>query len=207
MTEVELAKKFIEYFSENHEIFSEVPANGIVDFFAVVGSIRIAVEVKKSLNFKVIEQAYKNKAYATYSYAAVPFTKRGTFALKICEMLGVGVIQYRENYVRGGKMIREVVKPNINRKIYKVKLEEYMKRSVAGSQNDRVTAFQVSVENIVIYLKRNSGKAKMGEVLDNIDYHWSTISSAKGCIRQWCKIGVIKDFYIEKGYLILKNNK
>lgn len=203
MKETELADKFINYFSD-FEIFKEVPANGIIDFVVKNGIISMAVEVKTSLNFEVIHQANKNKYYCDYSYIAVPKPKKESFAYDICAMLGIGVLVY--DNVGFGRGIIETVKPLKNRKhkFYKLKLEDYMKRSVAGSQNDRITAFKATVENMVRYISRHPG-CTLKDCLNNIDFHWSNISSAKGCVYQWIKMGIIKEFRIENKVLILNN--
>lgn len=62
MTEAELAIPFLNYFSD-WDVYQEVPAGGIVDIVAERKPIRISIEVKKSLNFEVIEQARKNNGY------------------------------------------------------------------------------------------------------------------------------------------------
>lgn len=199
MKETELAEKFINFFDDNFTIYCEVPANGFIDFVVVNGLVTIAVEVKTSLNFNVIEQAYKNINLFHYSYIAVPKPKNLHFGYEICRKLGIGVLTYTEEY------IEEKIKPNFNRKaLYKfVRLEDYMKRSVAGSQNDRITPFKATIENMVKYIKRHPG-CLLKDCLENIDYHWSNITSAKGCVYQWLQKGVIKDFYLDKGKLYLK---
>jgi len=201
MKETELAEKFIDYFSD-FEIYKEVPAAGIIDFVVKNGIISMAVEVKLSLNFEVIEQANKNKYYCDYSYVAVPSTKRLSFAYDICSMLGIGVLAYA-NYG-----ISEIVKPIRNRrnKFFKLKLEDYMKRSVAGSQNDRITPFKVTIENMTKYISRHPG-CTLKECLDNIDFHWGNLTSAKACVHAWVKRGIIKDFKIENNILILQETK
>ena len=200
MKETELAEKFINYFCD-FEVFKEVPANGIIDFVVKNGIVIMAVEVKLSLNFEVIEQANKNKSYCDYSYIAVPRPKKESFAYDICKMLGIGVLVYDD------WAINETVKPlkNKRHKFYKLKLENYMKRSVAGSQNDRITPFKATIERMVIYISRHPG-CTLNECLNNIDFHWSNLTSAKACVYQWIKKGIIKEFKIEKNVLILNEN-
>lgn len=203
MKETELAKKFIDFFDDNFEIYQEVPAGGEIDFVAKSGIITIAVEVKLSLNFKVIEQANKNKNYCVYSYIAVLEPKKHHFGLKICEMLGIGVLTL-DKYDN----IYERIKPKMNRrsKWFKLNLQEYMKKSVAGTKGAQkaITPFKMTIENMVKYIKRHPG-CLLKDCLNNIDYHWSSLSSAKGCVYQWLKKGIIKDFYIDNGKLYLKN--
>jgi len=204
MSEAELAKHFIEYFSEGYEIFQEVPAYGVIDFVAKQGAINIAVEVKKNLNFQVIEQAFFNRSYCTYSYIAVPAVKSHHFGHKICQEYGIGVLEYRERGFMENRNVFEVVKPKITRptRLFKLKLEDYMKQSVAGSQNNRVTAFGNTVNEMVKYIQRHPG-CTLKNCLENIDFHWSSISAAKSSVRKWISNGVINEFKIENEILIL----
>jgi hypothetical protein len=199
MKETELAEKFIAYFSD-FEIYKEVPAAGIIDFIVKNGIISMAVEVKLSLNFEVIEQANRNKYYCDYSYIAVPMPKKKGFAFDICAMLGIGVLTYD---VFG---VKEIVKPTRNRrhKFYAIELKDYMKRSVAGSQNDRMTPFKATIENMVRYIEMYPG-CTLKQCLENVDFHWSNISSAKACVYKWITEGVIKEFRIENNVLILND--
>jgi len=192
MTEVELAQKFINYLSDQYEIYKEVPAGGIIDIVAVSGIIKIGVEVKTSLNFDVLEQAFSNKRFCHYSYAAVPFSPNRSFSLKICEDYGIGLLTWNKRDWKGSG-IKEDVKPKFNRSVRTLKLEEWMKRSVAGSQNDRMTAFKVTIENMANHILRYPG-CSLSDCLKEVDYHWNTFSSAKSCAYQWIRNGVIKEF-------------
>lgn len=200
MKETELAEKFIDYYNdEKHEVFKEVPCNGIVDIVVKSGHITQSIEVKTNLNFEVIRQAEKNQMWFNYSYIAVPAPKHSKhFGYSICNRFGIGVLvatSYGE--------IKEVVKPRLNRKVrFKPALLPYMKESVAGSQNQRITAFSNTIQEMVLYIKRHPG-CSLNQCLENVNFHWSTTSSAKSCVYQWIKKGVIKEFYIKDKKLFL----
>ena len=198
MTEIELAEKFIAFFGPEYEIYKEVPGYGIIDIVAKSGPITIAVEVKVRLDFRVIEQAKNNMQYCTYSYIAVPASVRKSFGYQICRDYGIGVLSCRES------CINEEVIPKINRKrkYYLLHLEEYMKRSVAGSRNDRITAFKATIERMTLYIKQHPG-CTLKECLEKIDFHWGNIYSAKGSVYQWIRRGIITEFKLENGKLIL----
>ena len=206
MSEQELAQRFINYFGE-YEIYPEVPAIGIIDFVAVLGNIRTAVEVKTTFNWKVFEQAHKNRNYAHFSYIAVPHNKDSYFRERLCKDYGIGLLYYNENYRYAEFGIREVVKPKLQRKIVKVKLEDYMKESVAGSQRDRITAFGNTVNSIADYLRRVGKPVTIKRVLEDVNHHYSTNTSAKQCIVNMCATGVIKDFRHERGLLLLNSQQ
>jgi len=202
LKETELAKKFIEFFNDKFEIYKEVPAEGFIDFVAVNGNIKIGVEVKLSLNFNVIEQALKNKKYCTYSYIAVPKPKNKHLGYKICEDYGIGILIYQN--VGGYEYIYEHIKPKVNRnsKYFKLDLQQYMKDSPAGTATDRITPFKLTMENMCRYIQRHPG-CTLKKCLEDVDFHWSNITCAKGCVYQWIKKGVIKEFKIENGRLYL----
>ena len=209
--ESDLAKHFISYFeNQGWEVFSEVPHYGIIDFVARKKKkipnhskseyITCAVEVKTQFNFAVIEQADRNKRCATYSFVAVPKPKRRTYAYEICRKLGIGVLEFDDRWRQN--FVSEAVKPVENWNITEVNLEEFMKESVAGSQNERMTYFKNSVKLISDFLHEN-GPTHINEVVSAVDHHWTSHNSAKQCIRNWCKTGVIKEFYVEKAIVKL----
>lgn len=207
MNEIELAEKFIAYFG-GYEIYQEVPALGIIDFVAVAGNIRTAVEVKTTFNWKVFEQAVRNKNYAHYSYVAVPHNKDAHFRERLCKDYGIGLLYFspKPEWVKNIEdynFISEAVAPRINRSIAKVKLREYMKDSVAGSQNQRITAFGNTINAFKIFLQRNGGKVSIKRVIEDVAHHYGSNTSAKQCIINLCRSGVIKDFNYEDGFLIL----
>lgn len=197
MKESELAKHFIDYFKGNgYEVFSEVKANSIIDFVAVKDEIRIGVEVKVALNFSVLEQAYFNRNHFHKIYVAVPY-KKSDFSFKICEDYGFGLLLYH------GRMgVVERIESKFNDPKYKVKLKEYHKLSVAGSQNDRMTDFKWTILQITKYLKDNDG-ATLDDVLSKVPFHWKTKATAISCLRKYCNKGIITEFIIRKGRLYL----
>jgi hypothetical protein len=223
-TEAELAEKFIQFFSGGYDVYPEVPAYGIIDIIAYRDPIVIAIECKMQFSFEVLEQAIKNKTYAHYSYIAIPKPKFYINGIKkrICNDYGIGVLTFREYKTEEGytyskilkdmplderiaNRIDEQVAPKLNRKIIKPKLEEWMKKSIAGSQNDRMTAFKNTVEEIENMLIRK-GKMKVEDALKEIRHHYGSISSAKSSLSSLCRSNVIKTFTIEGGYFKLKQS-
>jgi hypothetical protein len=210
MKENELAQSFIEWYGDA-DMYFEVPCYGVIDLVIKQDPVCIAIEFKMSLNFKVIDQAYNNKRYFHYSYIAVPKPKDSGFAEMICKKLGIGIFFYNKFYENayGRKKLylwRENIPAKLNRKgrYGKDKLKDYMKQSVPGSQNDRVTAFQNTVQEITNRLRNSPQKSShWKDVLNDVEHHYGTISTAKSSLRQWCNSGIIKDFTIDKGYFKL----
>lgn len=206
MTEAELADIFEGYFSEC-DIYREVPFGGYIDFIAVHGGhIRIGVEVKKSLNFKVVEQAMRTRECCHYTYIAVKPPRGGVnyFLREYLEHYGLGLLTaapYRDTWD-----VREWVPPRINRHAVDPELEEYMKRSVSGSQNDRMTPFKNTIELIVRELRFCDGKP-VKEVLKRVKHHYASISSAQSSLYKWCRSGLITEFRIENGCFYLNEKE
>lgn len=225
MKETELAESIVEHYSD-WEVFKEVPYSGIIDIVCRKAGIHVAIECKTSLNFDVLEQALRNKEGFHFSYVAVPYAKQfrsqNNIQFNICRDYGIGVLCYiPQEYKQIKYRIEELVKPKFNRKAaIRVKLHDYMKRSVAGSQNDRMTAFKFTVEQLVTELKRAGGKMEIKKMFQTEKYHYSTNSSARLCIQRlatdqhYISDGKtytihrqIKEFYYEKGFLILTEDK
>lgn len=201
MKESELANFFTTYFEKNgYEVFSEVRAASTIDFVAKKDNITVGVEVKMTLNFAVLGQAYYNRNHFDYIYVAVPYKKRD-FSFEICKHYGFGLLLYH------GRMgVYEAIEPKLNedpKHKGKVKLKEYHKLSVAGSQNDRMTEYKWTIMLITNFLKENDG-SRLDEVLNKVPFHWKTKATAMSCIRKYIAKGVIKEFKLEKGKLYLK---
>lgn len=208
MKESELAQKFAqsEIFS-GLDIYNEVekPGGGVIDFIAANNLVKIAVEVKTSLSIRVIEQAYANKAFVNYSYIAVPESKNQKFAYKICSDHGIGVLIIAPYAL----MVQEVVKPRINRKITKIVLNDFQKANLAGcTSGERITPFKDTVYRMYRYLERQKDKqARLSDIFDNVAFHWSTLSCAKSCCREYSKHEYdYWPFSLSKGILKIKEN-
>jgi hypothetical protein len=208
MKEVDVAKYFTEYLS-NYDLYFEIPGLH-VDIVAKSENILIACEVKRSLNFKVIEQAARNCHWFHYSYICVPKSKDMSFAMQICEQFGIGVLVVDITRSLKG-YVCELKKPRLNRHAHKmikyVELPEMSKRSIpgaSGSDGTTITPFKETVENITRYLRRHNG-APLREVYDNVATHYSNFFAARSCLYQWINKGIIKDFYINKSCLYLSD--
>lgn len=207
MTEADLALKFIDYFAE-FDIYKEVPGGGgIIDIVAVKTGIRTAIEVKIHLSFDVMQQAYEARNQCHFAYAAVPMKEWGMHAAQkaLCLHYGIGVMGFREihNTYHGlGRNtkppvyheIREILAPKFNRHARKIFLHDYMKRSQAGSQSSRMTAFRYFVECFTAVVSRHRDGVDFKKCFEDLEFkHYRNVSLFKNAAALYCRTGVIKD--------------
>ena len=202
MKETDLAQHFVNYFS-CYELYFEVDYGRCVDIVAIAEKFAIAIEVKTSFNFKVLEQAIENKEMFHYSYIAVPKFKDPEFQKRLCRDYGIGLLVFDEQY----KSVKCIVPPKLNRKAYTKKLDkalhEYCKNSLPGSKNGdtmKITAFSITVDSLLFAVKRNPGKP-LKSIIEMIDHHYSSDKTAVACIRQWLDKGIITCVKLENGKL------
>jgi len=200
--ESDLAEIVINHYNDIFEVFPEVPSmNGITDIILKDINIYTAIEVKKSFSFDVLEQAIRNKRIAHYSYIAVPNFNKIGFRKQLCSDYGIGLITINTDF--NYNQISLVQTATLNRHIVKPRLAQWMKRSVSGSKNDRVTAFTIMLEEIEHKLRRLGGTADFDKVYDETVSTYSTIQSAKQTLRNHVRNGVVKTFRFEGNKIIL----
>lgn len=207
MKETDLAQHFVNYFS-CYDLYFEVDYGRCVDIVAMAEKFAIAIEVKTSFNFKVLEQAIDNKERFHYSYIAVPRFKDPGFQKKLCKDYGVGLLVYDERY----KTVICLVPPKLNRKAYTKKLDEslheYCKNSLPGSKNGdgtKITAFSITIDSLRITVKRNPGQP-LNKIIGMIDHHYASDKTAVACIYKWINKGIITCVKLENGKLYESTN-
>lgn len=200
MKETDFAAKVIEYFNdEQHEVYPEVPCAGIIDIVVKSGPVIIAVECKLNFGFDVIQQAFKNRNYAHYSYIAVPKDRQG-FPKKICQDYGIGILSfYRDEHVV------ETLKPKLNRKIIKPKLHDWMKLSTAGSQNDRMTSWKYWKDDVIRILTRRGSLGLEPKQLFETGYrHYAKVEYMKRNLITYIKSGLVANAEFRDGKFFYK---
>ncbi len=205
MKETELAEKVINYLKNaQNDFYFEVATPGGTCTDAVIkrGDDLIALEFKTSLSISLIEQAVKNKRYYSYSYAIVP-KKRETFAYTILKQFGIGLIVC--DWKSKNKTVVEVIKPQYNENIKKPKLRDWQKRSISGSQSDRLTAFKVFLESVEEQLLCN-GSMTHKELFQTCYRHYTSAVYLRTNLVNHIKTGVIKSLEYKAGKFTLKEN-
>jgi hypothetical protein len=207
MKETELAQFFVDYLS-CYDLYFEVDYGRCIDIVAINDGVCMAYEVKTSFNFKVLEQAIANKDRFNYSYVCVPDSRDSYFQEQLCKDYGIGLLYYRNSYYGESKII-ERVKPKLNRNASAKKLSLYLsdrhKLSKPGAKSgdgEKITAFGVTVENLVFYVKRNNG-CTLKDAITNTHHHYRNDTTALRNIYQWIRSGVIKELKFENRKLVL----
>ncbi len=216
MTEADYAIRFIDYFAE-FDIYKEVPGGGgIIDLVAVKTLIRTAIEVKVHLNFDVIHQAFQARSQCHFAYAAVPVKHWRVHPAQeaLCKHYGIGVLgcmdlkHSHNNYnsrvhahkVEGKYEIREIIAPVFNRHARKIFLHDYMKRSQAGSQSSRMTAFGYFVECFTTVVARYPEGILFDKCFEELAFkHYRNVSLFKNAAAKYCQTGVIKNIRFVAG--------
>jgi len=204
MKETELAQHFVNYLS-SFDLYFEVDYYRSVDIVAVADNYAAAIEVKTSFNFKVLEQAISNAKYFHYSYIAVPYFGGSSFQQQLCKDYGIGLLVY----FHFENIVREVVKPKLNRHADLTKLKrrvcERNKLSLPGSKSGDstvITAFGVTVDSLTRYVTRHPN-CTLKDAVEKINHHYDTNQLARSNLAQWIRNGVIKNIKLEKGTLKL----
>ncbi|MCX81764.1 hypothetical protein DXP75_06900 [Listeria monocytogenes] len=208
------AKKWIEENYNCNEIHAEVLN---CDLLALSGAINIIVELKITLNFKVIEQAIERKKYGHYIYVAVPKTKSiAKLAEKILIENNIGllfitneetecIIPSRFNRVRIRKEhgIRSYIKPFHAQEVGGVK---------GGEGNSE---YKIMISNIKCVLQSErmystkEGWMSVPDILEVCETYYSNPRQQVAQTLQeswnekWCesrKIGRIREFRYKAGY-------
>lgn len=192
MKESELAEEIIKlYEKDGYEIYSEVihsPGSKRCDIIAVKDGEHIAIEVKKSMNLTLIEQAHfwKDKSHKTYIFFPSQ-RKLNWFGINMCRDYGIGVYIYNKN--RGVRIINESTycnNPNLP------KLYEGQKDSVSGSKGGGyITPFSITKDKLIDHLKEVK-ECSLNSAVEDIDHHYSSNNSAKQALRKLIDTNVIK---------------
>jgi Holliday junction resolvase len=198
--EAEIASHVVTWLLDNQfKVYQEVSAgSSVADIVAVLGTLHWVIECKTTVGLTVIAQADYWREFAHMRSIAIPKPARGTkasrYARKCLDRDGVGLIFVTED--TGG--IREECRPSLFRK--PPRLGE-LKGSLCSEQQNGLcpagsaggghwTTFKDTVRRITRYVEKNPG-ATMKEILDNVPHHYSSGSSARGCLVRYIKEGII----------------
>lgn len=203
-SEIELAAQVVTWLVDlKYEVYQEVQFElygRVADIVAVQGNILWVIEAKKSMTFKVIEQAEYWKSFAHYSAVAVPSSRR-KLAPRVCEWLGIGVLEV-------GCNVFETVPPRLNRNALTHYLRDCLSPelktyAMAGSQSGHWTPFKSTCDNIREKVNKKPG-ITMKELMDGLNHHYASSASARSAIGRWAAEGIIQGVRVERDGRYLK---
>jgi len=208
-TEADLAKHVVKWLDE-FDVYQEVAMmSRVADIVVDISNRGWVIECKKSLGLAVLEQAdeWIRMGVVRVSVAAprVKSSHRSrAFALKIAEWLGVGVID-----VDPSGFVRERLTPKINRckpklrtfkypEILTLCREEHKTYCEAGSaRGGHFTPFKETCASILRKVTEQPGIC-LKDLIDSIDHHYASDASARACVPQWIRSGIIPGVRLEK---------
>lgn len=136
------------------------------DVVGVIGNHNIIVEMKKMLNFKVIEQAVEAKRHGHYVFVAVPM-KKGGFSRLVEDFLkynGIGLIVIKESSGNSYGEIPYGMFAKLNRQTGDIR--KYIKDGyhdiITGGHKmgdfDYQSDYTLMIDDVKRYFQRNSNK-------------------------------------------------
>ena len=207
--ETEIARSVVEALRIDHEVFQEVSIGGdTVDIVARTGSVLWAVEVKTSLNLQVIGQAMMNRRCFHYSSVAVPAAKRGKgedAALRFLEQNGLGMIVVKQDGRIYERLPARFHRRVISRLVHLCD-EQKTYAEAGNAEGRRFTLFRATRDQLYQYVARNPG-CSLKDAIENTFHHYSSFSSARNCIRNYIKSGVITEIQNDDGRLYVAEAK
>lgn len=151
-----------------NNVYGEVSS---IDVIAHKGKEVVAVELKRNLNLKVLEQAIRARKYADYIYVAVPALKHRPdyYRKKLFNELNIGLI-----YVKGDKAT-VIIEPNVNKKWLNIlrKIEPHHSRTVGGAKSgDTTTAYKETMFQVKQVLKEHGGYVDIDYIYERVTTHY-----------------------------------
>lgn len=207
--ETDLARPVVEWFKNlGFEVYQEVQieyAGPRADIVAWDGTLLWIVEVKTSLSFAVIEQAFRWQHSAHRVSVAVPVSqgssrRRGALMQERClRREGIGLFRICLDSYSGdwSNRVRENIKAPLNRKarargIVDRLQEEHKESCPAGSNGGGYwTPFAATCRSLIEHVRKNPGCA-MKEAIESINHHYASTSSARSALSHWLREGVIE---------------
>jgi hypothetical protein len=205
-SEQELAAVVVAWLQDlRWDVYQEVQIQSyepIADIVAVnERGLTWIVETKRSFGFKVLSQADEWIGSANYVSVAVPM-RRGNLSrleVKTLKWLGIGCL-----YIYSHQDVSEQVQPRLQRRLkWKKQIKEYLTEkhktfaSAGNAAGRRLTPFQNTCDEILREVRWSPG-ITLKELLSKVSTHYHSTATAKSCILQWGKKGIIRGVRFEK---------
>lgn len=204
-TEQEMARILVAWLRDaKWKVYQEVNtgyASPTCDIVAVQNNIVWAIECKRSLGFRVLDQAWWWLSYAHYSSAAVPAGRRsgkGYFLNNAMRHIGLGLLQIDKS-----GSVMEDFEPRLNRKPLKSGLIDWLNDAQlsyceAGAAHGYWTPFKETCEDILRVVKQHPEGISVKELMGKINHHYYSSATARSCIPRHIDNGIVPGVRSEK---------
>lgn len=129
----------------------------------------VSVEMKKSLNVKVLSQAMDNISTSHYTYVAVPYVKGLSSSWKVLRKLGLGLIVVKDGKARVSlKAPRNMPK----RTLIKYIMPHHSKTVGGKKSGDNPTAYSETMARVRKYLLENP-MSTIDDIFENVETHYT----------------------------------
>lgn len=191
------AKQFLIDQMNCEKVFAEVVD---LDVVGQHGNVYIGIEMKTSMNFKVIEQAERRKHLVDYMFILVPRPKytHSQMILDWLKHLGIGLIYYneKERYMNKvsiyswGKRQRSAKRHKIAHYIDE-RLDSLNIGGVKGGES--ITPYKNTIDKIKHLLHRNKDGLTIDQILSEVQTHYTAPKPSvaatlrKSWNEEWCE--------------------
>lgn len=157
------------------------------DIVAKRGQILWVIEVKRTAGLALLDQAYKWLGFAHYVSVAAPRFRSAAFEC-CCRDKGIGMLGL------GLTEVSERLAPRLSRSVLHHYLDSALcdeTRTWAAAGNalsEYYSPFRRTVRRIYDVLEAAPGLT-MKELVARVDHHYSSVTSARGALRHWIRVG------------------
>jgi len=212
-SEAEMAKIVVQHLRDNEwEVYQEVQpphSHATADIVATRGAIVWIIECKRSMSIDLLAQAWEWHGWAHRVSIAVPALRMGhgrrAFLKRITTDYGIGWLSVQQPGSRYAALtgVKQLVGPRFQRKLRGTSMrdcltERHKTYAQAGQAKGRIwTPFKDTCEKVARVAKAKPG-ILLGDLLKEIDHHYSSDASAKSQISKLAREGVIDGVEVRK---------
>jgi len=215
--EQKLAARVVAWLEDSQwTVYQEVACAGrVADLVAAQGPLLWVIECKKAFTLALLEQAWEWRNFATLISIAVPGTMRRApgraFAERVLQDLGIGTIVVTGSGsigMAGAGGIREQTTARLNRRCSRSQLRDSLHEqqktfAAAGGRGGYWTPFKETCDNVRRKLKACGGSMPFKALIETVNTHYRSVSTARACLRRWIAEGVIEGVRLE-GDLVVR---
>ncbi len=203
-SELELAREVVSWLlADDWEVYQEVQIHThgkVADIVAVRHGIVWIIEAKLSASLSLMEQAIYWLHEAHYVSVAIPQGRTNKVFSDYLRWKGIGILSV------GIRTVIQITDPRLlrrptHKRILKRLTEQHKTFAAAGNADGkRWTPFQQTSRNVQRRVSEEPG-ITLKKLIDGLEHHYATASSARSSLSKWIQGGVIEgvELRIESG--------